>query len=390
MKRLFSALYDALSSLWLSALLLAVLALLTYLGTLAQVDHGLYEVQKKYFESFVLLHELGPISLPLPGANLVMWLLLVNIVLGGIVRLRKSKATVGVLITHVGIILLLVAGFVKNYFSTDGHVTLFEGESARHYQSYYRWEVAVLEERENGAIFEHIIPHAALVAAAGPQGQIYRSPELPFELRLSHFLKNSRPMPKGPMFEVKVPVHEGLFLSELEPEKEAEANIAGVCATATGKDGAQASGLLWGVERAPLTMKFDGRRFGLTLRHERYPMPFQITLLDFIKEEHPRMAMAKAFESDVKVLEDGSERTVKIEMNAPLRDRGLVLYQASWGPEGAGPGTPLFSTFSVVDNPSDQVPLYACIVIAFGMLLHFLLKLTRYLRLQQSKSGTAS
>ena len=43
-------------------------------------------------------------------------------------------------------------------------------------------------------------------------------------------------------------------------------------------------------------------------------------------------------------------------MNEPLRDGGLVLYQASWGPVGrAGPATPLFSTFAVVRNPADQL-----------------------------------
>ncbi|MFM7280701.1 MAG: hypothetical protein ACKO32_02875, partial [Planctomycetia bacterium] len=103
--KLLQRIVDVFSSLWLSALLLSLLALLTWLGTLEQVDHGLYEVQKKYFESFFLFHHVGPISIPLPGANLVMWILLVNIVLGGIVRLRKSKATIGVLTTHIGIIM---------------------------------------------------------------------------------------------------------------------------------------------------------------------------------------------------------------------------------------------------------------------------------------------
>lgn len=380
---------DALSSLMLSAALLSLLALLTWLGTLEQVDHGLFEVQKKYFESFFLFHEVGPISIPLPGANLVMWLLLVNIVLGGIVRMRKTKATVGVLITHLGIILLLIAGFVKNYFSTDGHITLFEGERADYYQSYYRWELVVLEERPDGTIAEHILDHEQVSSCVGPEGRVFRSDALPFELRLTHFLKNSRPMPKGPMFEVKVPVVDGLFLSEVPLETEAEGNIAGVAVTATGREGTQVSGLLWGVERAPLTARFGDRRYGLTLRHERYPMPFEVELVDFIKEDHPRMSMAKAFESDVKVREDGSERAVKIEMNAPLRERGLVLYQASWGPQDAGPDTPLFSTLSVVSNPSDQYPFYACIVIAVGMLLHFLMKLSRHLRSQQAKREAA-
>ena len=127
-------------------------------------------------------------------------------------------------------------------------------------------------------------------------------------------------------------------------------------------------------------------RFAVELRKERYPMPFTVVLRDFTKEDHPGLDMPKAFSSDVTVIEDGSARPVRIEMNQPLRDGGLVLYQASWGPSGAPPGTPLFSTLSVVRNPADQWPLYSCIVIAAGLVLHFSRKLARYVRVEARKA----
>ena len=122
------------------------------------------------------------------------------------------------------------------------------------------------------------------------------------------------------------------------------------------------------------------REWGISLRHERYQMPFTIVMDVFTKEDHPRITMAKEFSSDVTVIEEESSRPVKISMNEPLRDQGLVLYQSSWGPSTARPGEPLFSTLSVVRNPADQYPLYACIVIAVGLLVHFSRKLTRYVR----------
>ena len=67
MKRLL----DGLGSARLACALLVLLALLTWLGTLAQVELGLHAAQKRYFESFLLVHWLGPIPVPLPGANLV-------------------------------------------------------------------------------------------------------------------------------------------------------------------------------------------------------------------------------------------------------------------------------------------------------------------------------
>ena len=135
-----------------------------------------------------------------------------------------------------------------------------------------------------------------------------------------------------------------------------------------------------------VTVEFEGRRFGIEFRHERYAMPFTIALEDFEKIDHPGIGMPKSFSSDVKVTEAGSSRDLTISMNEPLRSGGLVVYQASWGPSNARPGDPLFSTFAVVRNPADQYPLYACIVIAIGMLLHFSRKLLRHMSLEARRA----
>jgi hypothetical protein len=369
-----------LSSLGLSCTLLLLLGLLTFLGTIEQVDHGLFDVQKKYFESFFLVHKSGIVPIPLPGANLVLCLLAVNLFLGGLVRLRKSWNTAGILVTHIGIALLLIAGFIKMYHSQDGHVTLFEGDTADEFQSYYRWEIVVHEDLGDGRVKQHIAPEEDFAEAAHGKATL-TSAELPFSLELTHLLGNCDPMPKGPMFEVEVPVVDGIFLNELEKAKEAEQNVAGCYATVVAA-GQRQEGILYGLALAPWTVEVAGRRFGIDLRHERYPMPFTVRLDDFTKLDHARSTMARHFSSDVTVFEAGTSRSVHIKMNEPLRDEGLVLYQASWGPSNARPGDPLFSTLAVVRNPADQYPLYACIVIATGLILHFGRKLVRHIRIE--------
>jgi len=374
------------SSLGLSCALLVLLGLLTWLGTLEQVHSGLYEVQKKYFESFFFLHAAGPLSVPLPGANLVMCLLFVNLLVGGIVRLRKGWSKAGILTIHAGIGFLLLSGFVKMYFSEDGHVTLFERQSADHFESYYRWEIAVLEDLGDGRVREHLVPQEDFADARGPRPVTLTSVELPFDLELSHYMRNCAPMPKGPMFEVRVPVVDGVFLQSRAPEKEAELDTAGVYVALLDEAGERRAGILWGRQLQPLAVTVGGRDFGIDLRRERYPMPFTIRLDEFTKEDHPRIDMARAFSSDVTVIEGAASRPVEISMNEPLRHQGLVLYQSSWGPSDAGPGEPLFSTFSVVRNPADQYPLYACFVIAAGLVLHFSRKLAGYVRSEARKS----
>lgn len=369
-----------LSSTKLSCVLLLLLGLLTWLGTLEQVNSGLFEVQRKYFESFVLVHHAGPIPIPLPGAYLVMCVLFANLIVGGMLRLRKGRSTFGVLVVHVGIALMLVGGYVKLHHSQEGHVTLFEGQSAATFQSYQRWEIAILETQGNGEVREHLVPEERFLDARDGRSVHLASSELPFEIELSRFLVNAMPQLKGPMFDVSEPVIDGTFLTEQPPEKEAERNIAGAQIAIVERDGARHDALLWGAAAKPFAFQAQGRNFGIELRHERYPMPFALRLERFLKEDHPRLDMPKSFASEVTVTEGSTSRPVKISMNEPLRSEGLVLYQASWGPSGAAPGQRLFSTLAVVRNPSDRWPLYGCIVIAVGLLMHFSRKLARVLR----------
>ncbi len=381
MRRAFDTLVRLLSSLGLSCCLLATLGVLTWLGTLEQTRSGLYEVQRKYFESFVLRHDFGPFSLPLPGANLVLSLLAVNLTIGGVLRLKKSGRTAGILIAHLGILLMLAAGFVKWRFSNDGQITLFEGQRADYFNDPFRYELSIVEHRDSGELFEYRVAQEKLVPSRGANSVRLVGEGLPFSLEVAHYARNTRALPKGPMFKVEVPVIDGYFLSEEEPAKEAETNIAGAyLRLADGKTGEAQDAIVWGEQGQPWTAKCAGRTFSFDLRRERHKLPFEIKLEDFAKVDYPGTSTPRSFTSDVTVNESGSERALRISMNEPLRSQGMVVYQASWGPQDAGPDTRLFSTLAVVRNPADRLPLYACIVIACGLLLHFGRKLRAALR----------
>jgi len=386
-KRALRAFLGAFSSLGLSTLLLVLLGILTWLGTLEQAEFGLHEVQKKYFESFFLVHHAGSLPIPLPGANLVMCLLFVNLIVGGMLRMRRGVAQLGILIVHLGIAFLLVSSFVKMYYSEDGHVTLFEGQRSNYFESYTRWELSIVEQLEDGRLSERVVPQEDFtgVAAGGPVTLI--SSELPFDLVVESFLVNCEPLPKGPMFDVEVPVVDGVFLNALPQAPAAEQNIAGAYVTVIERAGGERfAGILWGRDAAPWTVRVDDRDWAIDLRHEHYPMAFTLLLDDFTKEDHPRSSMPKSFESDVTVVQGAAARALTISMNEPLRDGGLVVFQSSWGPSNARPGEPLFSTFSVVRNPADRFPLWACIVIAIGLVLHFSRKLIRYISIEAKAS----
>jgi hypothetical protein len=375
---------DVLGSFGLACLLLLDLFLLTWFGTLYQVEHGLYEAQKLYFESWFVVQR-APVPLVLPGGLLCMGLLALNLFVGGFVRIQKSKRTIGILVVHAGIALMLAAGFVKLYHSDDGHLTLYEGEASDEYQSYFLWEVALWDASQKGPVEEHLIPHEQLADLGGGAKRTFHATGLPFELELSGWLRNCRPLPKGPMWQAESPVVAGYAREEIEAETEAERNMAGLTLRARDRaTGKVHEDLLWGLENHPVSFESGGKTWAVSLRHTRYSMPFTIRLLDFRKEDHPGMSLARSFESDVAKLAGGSEQELRIQMNEPLRDGGLVLFQSSWGPSNAGPNDRLFSTFSVVRNPSDHWPLYSCIVIGVGLLIAFLPKLLKFVRAQNT------
>ncbi|MCL4693606.1 MAG: hypothetical protein KJ060_13990, partial [Candidatus Hydrogenedentes bacterium] len=77
------AIYRGLASYAFGIVILFFLLVLTLLGTLDQVDHGLFAAQEKYFNSVFLVQEVfGVPLLPLPGVYSLLVLLFINLTLG--------------------------------------------------------------------------------------------------------------------------------------------------------------------------------------------------------------------------------------------------------------------------------------------------------------------
>ncbi len=376
MKDIGRKIFQILASYGFAVVILFFLLLLTLFGTLEQVNVGLFEAQKKYFESVFLVHYLfDVIPIPLPGVYLLLSLLFVNLSCGAIIRARKDWKHPGMLIAHCGILFMLVAGYVTYHYSISGHMTLFENERASTFQSYYDWEIAIAKV---GGDQEWIIEGERFQKLDPEESATFNAQGLPFTLTLNGFERNSMPQRVGPMVDDQV---DGFTLFPMEMDKEAERNVAGAYVTVAAADGQTQKGLLWGMQQDPWKAKVGDEEYLIDLRHKRYPVPFTIALQKFTRELHPGTSMAASFASDVTQIDsDGSSRNVHIRMNEPLRDRGYTFFQASWGPADAGPNDPLFSTFAVVNNPADQWPLYSCYVISLGLLIHFGQKMLTYIK----------
>src|SRR5215471_18635246 len=108
---IFERLISLFTSLRLTVVCLGFALLLVFLGTLAQVDLGLYKAQNEFFRSFLVYW--GPKGaswkIPvLPGGYLVGGVLLINLVASHITRFKLTRNKIGIWLVHFGLILLLL------------------------------------------------------------------------------------------------------------------------------------------------------------------------------------------------------------------------------------------------------------------------------------------
>ena len=386
--RILRAIFDFFASYGLACVIFLFLFLVVFLGTLEQAEHGLYDVQQRYFESFVVVHYfLGVLPVPLPGVYLLLILLAISTFCGGIIRIVRKKSAAGVFIAHAGILILFAGGFIKYEFSEEGFMRLYEGEQSNEFESYHEWEIAIWDADQR-PVREYLIPQESFEDARGGQLVTFTHDALPFDLELRGYMRNARPQPVDDHTPGAMPAVDGFYLRSMPRARENEQNMPGLFATVrTSASNNEHPALLSGFALAPWVVEADGRTWAIDLRRKRRLLPFTIALDEFTHEFHPGTQMPRVFLSDVTKYQDGVAQSIKITMNQPLRHEGYTFYQASWGPQDAPPGAPLFSTFAVVRDPAESIPMYASLITTAGMLLHFSLMLGNYLR---SESRTSS
>ncbi|MEE8105013.1 MAG: cytochrome c biogenesis protein ResB, partial [Planctomycetota bacterium] len=360
MRDLFVKVYRTLGSFGLACIILLLMMVLTLFGTLDQRWMSLYDVQKKYFESWIVVIGI----LPIPGAVPLMSLLSLNLLVGGLIRLRRTWSRAGIFVIHIGISILLLGSLVEYVGSNKGYVRLFEGDKKGAFQSHYEWEVTFSESFADGRERVHVIMDDKFDDLTGSDTAEFRPEGLPFTVQLSGYVRNAGLRPARPGTGV-----DGVVLTRRPLAEEAEHNVPGLRIVLIEDGGERHEALLWGARHVlPYVVVAGGKPYEIELHPRRWVLPFEVELTKFRRELHPRTQLPSSFSSDVTRYEAGSAEEIHIRMNEPMRHRGYTFYQSGWGPQGGPPGARMFSVLAVVENPADRVPILACVVIAIGML----------------------
>lgn len=340
-----------LASLKFTVIVLALIALLVIAGTIGQAQWGIYTAQQMIFASWVFWI-FG--VLPVPGMLLAGVLFLVNLSAALACRFSWRRPPLGLLLIHVGLLLLTGGGFFIAATAQESFLTLAEGESGDYSMASGEWEVA-MEARPGAAARVWAVDVADLDA-----GRELAVADSGVAITLKTRAANSRMVAAG-----------AGATPQLEPLPSAAdpgENIPGLrLEVRAGRE--TASAILFGGEKVPLILNLGGAEYAFSLRQKRFPLPLRLTLLDFKKTLHAGSDVPKSFDSVVEIEAGGGRRQAVISMNRPLRFREYTFYQSSYG-EVSGQGE--YSTFSVVRSVGRWLPYAASALLFFGLAVHFL------------------
>ena len=360
----------AIASLKLTVVCLVVLALLVVWGTVYQAEHGLYQAQQKFFYSWVFFI-FG--FIPFPGSVLVMFVLFVNLLCSLFFRIGFRLSKIGNVITHLGILILLLGGFFTFYFSEESSLMLKEGESSSLSSSRHTWELAVWEA---GPGDRYVF---AVDADRFEPGETLSFEDLHLELMIKEYYENCSPAfgqaatagPSTPVINSS-----GIqVLKKIPAALEIAENVSGVVLAVNPSTGDQQTLLLYGQDREPTSVTAGGRSFSFSLRKKKVILPLNMTLNDFQMKMYPNSKIPKSYESHVTIKAKGSvDRDVVISMNKPLRFKDYTFFQSSYyiAPDGSE-----YTILAVVKNAGRLVPYYSSITIFLGLVIHFLVMLLK-------------
>jgi ResB-like family len=422
MRMLVDWLIKIFTSLRLTVVLLAFAILLVFIGTLAQVDEGLYNAQARYFRQwFIFGLDLFGWNIPLflPGGYLIGTMLLFNLVAAHLYRFQFTVKKIGIQLAHSGVILLLVGQLATDMLAHESQMHFVEGETKLYAESPRNHELAFASDSSNGG--EEVVAIPSRLLASG--GEIQNA-NLPFTIRVKSFWKNSETSFRAPMMKNGPPLtNNGVAASfDFHPAAETndpdEKNVPTALIEIIGANGSlgdwvvsgwtsddeivealrQGYGQQLGAEMAQKiteqltqaqSIETGGKKFTFALRPERVYFPFSLELLKATHTVYEGTDIPKDFRSRVRLLNPhtGENRAVEISMNHPLRYAGLTFYQYQMnaGEAARQAGRVPSSVLQVVHNPSWLTPYVGCAVVAAGLVIQFMFHLVGFLSNRKMK-----
>lgn len=353
------------------------LMVLVVAGTVAQKYIGLFRAQNIFFSSWLLWW--GPV--PLPGGLSTIGAVFVGLLAKLTLASPWNRRNAGVIITHIGALMLLSGGLVTALFAKEGSMVIYEGGKSAYFEDYHYRHLTVTETDTQKVMVE--FPWADFEDGATLH---VAAQNAPFTVSIVKYCRNCAIFPRvdktGP-FKGRA---RDFDIAPVAQEKEDERNKSAMLFRVTGADAGQ-DGVYFSVDFldvAPVIVA-GGKSYRIALEKRKTPLPFEIELVKFSRSYHPGTTIPSSYRSDVIVRDGAAEWKSQVQMNEPLRYKGYTFFQSSFMDDGQRPATVL----AVVQNAGRAFPYVSSILMCIGLLIHMSIKLPELLRGRASRAKKA-
>jgi ABC-type transport system involved in cytochrome c biogenesis permease subunit len=353
----------------------------------------------------------------------VLWQLLQGTLSGialliGCILLFKKRA--GIVLLHAGVLLMMANELIVARYAVEWQVFLQEGQTQNYVRDIRTVELALIDSSDKETNEQIVIPRSLLEANYRENVRLAKQDKppvfiadpnnmLPVKVAVLQFFKNADVENRQP--EDKSPANAGAGLTKVIAERPAArgtdsgggVDLAAAYVKIADKTSGEELGTFLvsqlaseaiGADRAP--EKFGEKvavgdtNYHLFLRFERDYKPYTIKLLDVRKDDYVASDTPRNYSSDIQLVDkkSGVDKPVHIKMNNPLRYAGETIYQSGYHPPGMTGGKEA-TTLAVVKNTGWMIPYVACMIVAIGMLSHFLITVTRFVNRRESEELAA-
>jgi hypothetical protein len=275
----------------------------------------------------------------------------------------------GLMLIHIGLILLLLGGFFTRISGIEARVQLLEGQGTNTAFSVSDWEISMTTEleavRDIQAVHLNGLRKRDWFSFEDDSGLVYTVQEV--HVNSTGLTRDGlsdaalAALPESPS---------GFHAIQPEPEaKEPPQNVPAVRLTVEGAQNVQEM-ILWGNDPRPVGVKRpDGTTEFVRLRRQRFELPMFMELVEFEHKYYPGSRVPRDFRSRVLVhFGEDLERSVDISMNNPMRHNGWTFFQHRFDSTASTE----MSEFAVTRNFGRLIPYWATGITSVGLAMHFL------------------
>jgi hypothetical protein len=333
--------------------------LLLIIGTVTQKEIGLQQAEEIYFSSFFYM--LG--FIPLPGGLTLISILFINLLAKFLFGSVWLWAKSGTIITHFGVLILIIGGGLSYFSSYEGYIAIEEGRSEYLVADYHQRTLVIREDDK--IIYQTNFENLS-------EGLVISQPAFSMMITKACYHCGITRRAEEDQTGWTSP---GKFmqLNTMPRTPQDEKNMTGIEFLVKGAgDVPDEKYLTFDKFPKPPQIKKNKKTYQIAIERATRELPFSLTLQKFNQEFHAGTDMAKAYQSLLTVTDGDSSWPVLIEMNEPFRYRGYTFYQSSFDLSGEKP----YTILAVVENKGRLFPYISTLVIALGLMLHLIIRVS--------------